>query len=574
MDSLLHTATSDQAHLLRSKLRRKFLGPQLGSFYVFCKAVMGYKDLTEGFHLPLCNHIQSTLMDLKRGYLEPRGAFKSTIVGKSYPAWRLLGGGSPWIEDILKRGENEDLLEYYDKDHDVDPRNHRILILSEAQDIANKDLKDIKWKIEYDQQFQWLFPEIIPESVTKTVWNAGEILLPRSQSFDESTLTALGVESAGTGFHYTILIYEDLAGEKAAKSEPLMESAKERIKASPGLLVNPRTSEELFIATRWKHRTADVPGYMMKELPFGTTDSGRPIGFKWHVRSAIEEDEETGEKKATFPEKYPLDVLEDIRRREGEYLFNCNYMNRPSSPEGSDFNPKLYKEFNIQESSPGVLDLLVPEDGTPSIRLRHLYRLGFYDPSSGGKTAKCEGAIALVGMASDRRVFVLRVWGKNSGYDEALEQFFTYNDQYVLHRRMYEAVGAQKEVENLVSMKRQLQTLNGSCPKCLKKHRNFQIDPFNPGTQNKEERVRAFLGQTYEQGRFYVRKGEFEFKRQLEDFPHGDLIDRLDATASAVKHLRAPLSADEIESLQTEMEDVHLPRDNRTFTTQNYGGYC
>jgi hypothetical protein len=40
-----------------------------------------------------------------------------------------------------------------------------------------------------------------------------------------------------------------------------------------------------------------------------------------------------------------------------------------------------------------------------------------------------------------------------------------------------------------------------------------------------------------------------------------------------VKHLRAPLSADEIESLQTEMEEVHIPRESRTFTTQSYGGY-
>ena len=573
MDSLLHTATSDQAHLLRAKLRRKFLGPQLGSFYVFCKAVMGYKDLTEGFHLPLCNHIQSSLQDLKRGYLEPRGSFKSTIVGKSYWAWRLLGGGSEHIEEILSHEDNDALLAFYDANKDKDPRNHRILILSEAQDIANKDLKDVKWKIEHDQQFQWLFPEIIPESITKTVWNAGEILLPRSQSFDESTVTALGLESAGTGFHYTIIIYDDLSGEKAAKSEPLMQAGKDRITAAPGLLVDPRKSEELFIATRWKHGTADVPGWMMKEMPYGTTESGRPIGFKWHVRAAIEENEETGEKRATFPEKYPLEVLADLLQREKEYLFNCNYMNRPSSPEGSDFNPKLYKEFEVQESSPGVLDLIVPLDGTPSVRLRHLYRVGFYDPSSGGKTAKCEGAIALGGMAADRRVFVFRVWGKNSGYDEALEQFFYYNDSYVLHRRLYEAVGAQKEVENTVAMKRQIQTLNGSCPKCNKKHRNFQIEPFNPGTQNKEERIRAFLGPTYEQGRLYVRKGEFEFKRQVEDFPHGDLIDRLDAASSMVKHLRAPLSADEIESLQTEMEDVHIPKEPRTFTTQNYGGY-
>jgi hypothetical protein len=572
MDELLHTATSAQADRLRSTLRRKVLGPQLGSFYVFCKTIMGYKDLTPSFHLPLCNDIQSTLGDLKRGYLEPRGSFKSTIVGKSYPAWRLLGGGSPWIEDILKCEVNDQLLEYYDKDHDVDPRNHRILILSEAQDIANKDLKDIKFKIENDQQFQWLFPEIIPESVTKTVWNAGEILLPRSQSFDESTLTALGADSAGTGFHYTIIVYEDLAGEKAAKSEPLMQTAKDRIKASPGLLVNPRTSEELFIATRWKHGTADVPGWMMQELPHGTTESGRPTGFKWHIRSAEEEGPD-GERIPTFPEKYPIEVLDDIKQREGEYLYNCNYMNRPSSPEGSDFNPKLYKQFSIGESSPGVLDMIIPDDGTPPVRLRHLYRLGFYDPSSGGKTAKCEGAIAIVAMAADRRVFALRVWGKNSGYDEALEKFSVLNDQYVLHRRMYEAIGAQKEVENIVKMRRQIQELNGKCLKCEAKHRNFTIDPFNPGTQNKEERIRAFLGPAYEQGRFYVRKGETEFKMQMQDFPHGALIDRLDATASGVKHLRAPLSADEIESLQLETEAVHMPRESRTFTTQNYGGY-
>jgi len=265
--------------------------------------------------------------------------------------------------------------------------------------------------------------------------------------------------------------------------------------------------------------------------------------------------------------------LDDLLQREKEYLYNCNYMNRPSSPEGSDFNPKLYKSFTIKESTPGVLDLIVPDDGTPEVRLRHLYRLGFYDPSSGGKTAKCEGAIAIVGMASDRRVFVLRVWGKNSGYDEALEQFAVYNDQYVLHRRMYEAVGAQKEVENTVKMRTQIQMLNSTCPKCGKKHRNFPIDPFPPGTQNKEERIRAFLGPTYEQGRLYVRLGESEFKRQMQDFPHGDLIDRLDATASAVKHLRAPLTSDEQEYLMTEHEDAAIPKESRTHTTHHYGGY-
>lgn len=562
-----------KAEELRARLRRSCLGPQLGSFYVFCKSIMGYKDLTESFHLPLCNHIQSTLKDLKRGYLEMRGGFKSTIVGKSYPPWRLLGGGSDAIEDILELEDSDELLAWYSKNPDIDPRNHRILILSESQDIANKDLKDLKWKIENDQQFQWLFPEIIPESTTKTVWNAGEILLPRSRSFDESTLTALGLESAGTGFHYTIIVYDDIAGEKAAKSAPLMEAAKERIKAAPGLLVNQCTSEELFIGTRWKHGTADVPGWMLQEMPFELNSQGRPVGFKWHIRAAETEDEE-GNRVALFPERYPLEVLDAILYREKEYLYNCNYMNRPSSPEGSDFNPQMYKEFSIKESKPGCLDTLVPSDGTPEVKLKDLFRVLFYDPSSGGKTAKCEGAIAVGGMAADRRVFVFRAWGKNSGYNEAAHQAEKYNDQYLVHRRLSEDVGSQKEFETTVKLRHQLRVLNGGkCPECQVKHRNFLLELFKPGTGDKHDRIRAYLGPTYEQGRLYIRKGETELKRQLADFPHGDMVDRLDATASMVKNLRAPLTSDEIASQEADVEAAVMERESRTHTSHQYGGY-
>jgi len=234
VNNILEIAESGDAGLLHGQVRER----ALNSLYYFSKAILGYQ-LVSHLHLTFCNELQETIHDRKRGFLLPRGTYKSTIVSKSYPLWRYLSN------------------------HDI-----RVLIVGESDPVASKNLKDMKWNVENNQLLRWAFPEAIPPDINKTVWNETEILLPRQRSWDEPTIMTSGVGARVTGKHFDLIIYDDIIGEKAANSEAEMESAKEWFRYAPGLLAEPAASEELIIGTRWKYGTADLYGWIMEELPF------------------------------------------------------------------------------------------------------------------------------------------------------------------------------------------------------------------------------------------------------------------------------------------------------------------
>src|SRR4051812_47003754 len=69
---ILQTARTGRAADLRKTLKTK----ARQSLYWTAKALFNYNRLTQGFHLPLCQHIQSTQGDLRRVYLVPRAWYK------------------------------------------------------------------------------------------------------------------------------------------------------------------------------------------------------------------------------------------------------------------------------------------------------------------------------------------------------------------------------------------------------------------------------------------------------------------------------------------------------------------
>jgi hypothetical protein len=260
--------------------------------------VLGYKDLVSHYHLPFANKIQAEIPFRRRGYLRPRLHFKSTIIAKSYPLWRICGGG--W------------------EPGSPDPRNLRILIAAESDDVACKNIKDPTWHVQNNQLLRALFPEIIPPDFDKVAWRLDRIELNRPNSFDESSITAVGIGAKHTGFHYDILVFDDPIGDKAAASEALMDAAKEWWAWAAGLANNPATFEELYAGTRWKHGKADLPGYIMEEMTHNDEQGARASGYKWDVQGCYDENG-----NALFTPRFTNEILADIRRREGEYKFSC-----------------------------------------------------------------------------------------------------------------------------------------------------------------------------------------------------------------------------------------------------------
>lgn len=538
---LMQTAIEGNAEQLYEELRER----SLSSFFFFTKVILSYDKLSPNLHLPFCDRIVSDESHRKRGYLMPRGHFKSTIVSKSYPLWRLIRN-----------------------------RNTRILIVGESEKVAGKNLKDIQHNIINNQLLRWLFPEIIPKDINKTKWSSTEILLPRDRSYDESSITTVGVGARTTGFHYDMIVYDDIIGENASQSVAAMEDAIEWFQYAPGLLDDPANGEELLIGTRWKHGNADLYGYIMEQLPEELLASGRSTGFTWFTRAALENDYGRADidGEPIFPERFTKEVLYEIRNRQKDYKFACQYQNEPTTPGAVDFELSWIKRYVVSEDHKTI----IPADGTPPVSLHSLYRLTFYDPSSGGKTAKAENAIVAIGASYDRRIFVLDTFSKNCTFGDAIEEWHKIHDKFICAKNWYEEVGAQKTVEDIVR-ERLGQAL---CRYCQREHRRLAPSPFHPpagrGQMSKEERIRFYAQPAFQEGRVYLRKGGSQDKlfNQIISFPHGGLVDIFDALAAGIHLIQYPVSPDQIQEQKEQEEQKQAMRTSRIPCERSYGGYC
>jgi hypothetical protein len=121
---------------------------------------------------------------------------------------------------------------------------------------------------------------------------------------------------------------------------------------------------------------------------------------------------------------------------------------------------------------------------------------------------------------------------------------------------MYEQVGHQKEVEDIILMR---SIYASACPFCGKTHRLLAPQGVVPPSGlKKEERIELYLSPPIRDGRLYVRIEHQETIRQLQMFPHGDLVDRADAFAYAVKNSLPYQGIEEIMDERDEMRQAGL----------------
>lgn len=549
---IMQLASSGRAEELRDVLRSK-CHAENGGLYYFSKVVLGYKEMVPHYHLPFGNKIQNTMVQRRRGFLRPRGHFKSSMAAKSYPLWRHTGGGKQ-IGDP------------------PDPRNLRFLIAGESDTVACKDIKDPRWHLENNQLLRWLFPEIVPLDFNKVAWRDDAIEVQRSETFDEASITAIGVGAKGTGFHYDEIIYDDIIGEKAAKSVAVMTEAIEWFSYAGGYANDPGTFRELMIGTRWKHGKADIYGYIMEELVHNEEQGERASGFIWDVEGC-----RTPDGEIRFYPRFTEEILADLLKREKTYKFSCQYDNNPTAPPGTKFTEEMLKSFKIGiDPSDGKRDLIIPDDGTPPIKLKHLARLSFYDPSSGGKSAGSENAIVCMGCAPDGRKFAFKVWSANCGFRGAVEQWFLFNDQFSTWPNYFEGVGPHKEVASIVEL-RQQESVCRVCEKAGKKVKHHRLGPVlvlpPGGAGSKDDRILTFAQADIEDGLIYLHEGDSQTRAQIVSFPHGDLKDRFDALAYAIHYSKRPQSADEAEAEQHTRQQRDQAKVQRTSQTYDVGGY-
>lgn len=502
--------------------------------WFFAKEIAGYRELTYDLHQPVLEWVVETEPIRRRGILMPRKFFKSSMV-KGY---------------VLRRVINNPEI--------------RVLFVGENDLVGSKNLQDIKWNIQSNPLFQQLYPHVIPSDYGKS-WSETAITVPRKHSYDEPTIQTIGIGAKHTGFHYDLIVYDDPIGLVAAHSAAEMRRAIDWFRAAPGLL-NSEESEEIVVGTRWKHGRADLYGWIMEKLPFRQLSNGKTKGYKWYIRKAIEDG------KSIFPPQiadsgkrigYSISDLNAMRERQGPYLFNANMMNDPSAMEGADFPDHWLRTYRMSDDRHAV----ILEGRGQRIELSSLVRTSVYDPSSGGRAAECENAIVVIGCDPEGRIIVLDRWAKNCGFAAAIEQWHVMNDKWRPWQNWFEAVGAHKEVAELVQLRDP-----GPCRICGKTHLKLRPRQVLPPSGSKEDRIRDFAGPAFETGRVYLGEHMLDLRKQITEFPHSPLVDMFDALAYAISKSRRPVIVDDKKEAETR-DAMFGARHSRVYTTFDYGGY-
>ena len=290
----------------------------LNSLYFLCKCILKYDEpfytvgMSPGFHGPLCK----SLDEIKEPYgrrldLWPRGHLKTHIVtvGKS-------------IQDYLRN-------------HDT-----RILFIGSNEDNSSKNLRAVKYHFENNTLLHWIFPECIPNT-RGDIWAETSIVLPREHNLPETTFKAIGVGTRITGWHFDVIIKDDLIDEKTEKSPEVMEKITDFHLLSKNLLESPTTGVDRVIGTRWLAN--DLYDYIIRNEP----------EYEVCTIAALFKNME-GEWKSAWPERFTVEGLLNMREKDA-YMFSCQQMNNPRDEAIVDFKPQWLKYYQFSDDALNIL---------------------------------------------------------------------------------------------------------------------------------------------------------------------------------------------------------------------------
>lgn len=504
----------------------------LWSPYYLGAVVLGYTKLQPDLHLVDTEAFVERWADgeLLQWIQWPRAFFKTTTFTITTSMW----GVTPHNEDdaryaIEKLGIPEEQWFRRMKLHDQDATQ---LLAFETLPNAAKKVKQIRWQYEENQLFRACFPEIAYEGSEKP-WTDTHLKCRRvgeRRREDEGTFEAIGVGGSLQSRHYTRMWLDDLVGEKASGSMTVMEGTIDWYQKLFGALESAKQENDFRIGVSNRWGFDDLNAWVEKNNP----------EVHFYTRSAIEIDPETGKEYSICPSILTLEDLERLRKKMTRYNFYCQYMNRPFAPGDEEVDVNMIHYYTVQR------DGLIKCSCGYTTRASYLHRVMSYDPynAKGNNSRSCP-AIVVLGVASNKHVFLLDYSLYKGSYNKVFDKIFDFNNRWRPHVFSYEDVGNQNMCEFYI--------------KQHVKRPDYTGKPFPPikpcPTRGKgmEIRVRDALFPIVRMGNFAIRNDQTKFVEMCQTFPSPSFehdYDLLDACAQAPYFLKAPQTVEALEDLE------------------------
>jgi len=360
----------------------------LKDHYHFSKEILGYKEMDEEVHRPLCEFLYNRKTK-KKLVMMPRGTFKSSVVTVAMSTHEIA----------------------------LDP-NIRILIANENLSNAQKFLGEIKGHLTQNEYFRLLYGKM-DNAKDDAVWNTSEIVVStRTKNMKEPTIDTAGIGVTKVSRHYDLIIVDDPVSRANVGTKEQIENTLEWYKLLLSLLEP--DGRLIVIGTRWDF--GDLYG-TLQESPFKES-------FDFYIKQAEWLDEETGERKFLFPKRLSPEFLDEVKRQQGTYVFSCQYLNLPVSSENATFKAQWFKYY-IDNDLKNV----------------ELNRFLTVDPAISLEKSADFSVFCLCGIDPFNNLYILEIVRKKCLPSEIIETMFDLAVRYKVQSIGIELVAFQKALK-------------------------------------------------------------------------------------------------------------------------------
>lgn len=431
------------------------------SLFFLARFILKFNDLDENIHKPICEELEGS--DTRFLIVLPRDWFKSTLGSVAYPIWLAIKNP-----------------------------NIRILIVQNSMSNARKKLISIKQIFEKNDLLRALYPEILPKS--KSVWSGECLTLNRTGAYPEGTFEAAGTGTAVVSRHYDVVIeddtvspsIDDMTGITQQPTQLEIEKAIGFHRLVHPLLLHPSKSKIVVIGTRWAER--DLIGWIMEN----TTN------FKYISRSARENGK-------VIWSRYSEEVLEEIEKSVGPYMFSTLFMNEPLSGIDGVFRREWIRYYQ---------DL--PKDSNTD-----LVYCTSVDPACETNAASSDPDYSITLTTAINRKngdkYVVHYDRARMNPGEQIDSIFNHYRAYKPLVVKIEAIAYQRTL--VYWLKKRQEKLNMM----------FYVEPIKGLKGSKVDRIKG-LQPFFAAGNVYISAHMPELERELLAFPmgvHDDVIDAL-----------------------------------------------
>jgi len=461
---LLTTLPHAQVDQLRELCSRDLL--------FFAEVCMGYEDLVERFHRPVCDFLEHNPSRFKLVMLA-RSTLKTSLCTIARTAKNAL----------------------------VHP-NRRYLMLNEVEGRAQEWLLTIRTVYEENAILRTLYSDVIPKQAKDaTHWSSEKLTLNRTVNVATPTIRAAGMTTSLTGDHYTDITVDDPISEKAREEPSTMEKAISRISKMTSFFVEPSIDRYTLVGTPWaKH---DVIASFRRNY-------GRKLAT--YFMPAVLNDE------LTLPERLTWEVLQQAQIDLGDLQYSAQYLLVPRDSATSDFLPTDLREWVWADPSETVVALLnADRQIIRECRLEMLDLTMTVDLAIAEHDQADRSAITVCGTTDDGVVIVLDTWAERTSPGGLIDAIFQKYVQWGPRVIGIESVGYQKSLKYFL--------------RAESEQRGLYLPVRDlPALGKKMVRIRG-MQPIAASGRLYLHARQQRLRQELLDFPdpssHDDLADAL-----------------------------------------------